>query len=103
MQESFVVKLLLLNIDQFECFTVRVVGKEGYFFMLTHLNHGGIYLVFGWYNIEAFELLLIIFKWKEITLFGHDKVAFAFYCKKLLLIGGHKASGNVKAKWLLFN
>ena len=47
MQESFVVKFLLLNIDEFECFTVGVVGKEGYFFMLTHLDHGGIYLVFG--------------------------------------------------------
>ena len=47
MQESFVVKFLLLNIDEFECFIVRVVGKEGYLFMLTHLDHGGIYSVFG--------------------------------------------------------
>ena len=28
MQECFVVKFLLLNIDEFECFTARVVGKE---------------------------------------------------------------------------
>ena len=41
------VKFLLLNIDEFEGFTVRVVEKEGYFFMLTHLDHGGIYLVFA--------------------------------------------------------
>ena len=47
MQEIFVVKFLLLNIDKFECFPTRVVGKEGYFFMLTNLDHGGIYLVFG--------------------------------------------------------
>ena len=34
------------------------------FFMLNYLDHGGIYLVFGSYNIELFKLLLIIFKWK---------------------------------------
>ena len=56
MQQSFVVKFLLLNIDEFECFPTRVVAKEGYFFMLTNLDHGGIYLVFGWYNIELFKL-----------------------------------------------
>ena len=74
--------------------------------MLTHLDHEGIYLVFGWYNIEAFELFLIIFKWKEITLFDRGKVAFTSYCKQLLLIVGRKASSNVKdiaTTWLLFN
>ena len=79
MQESFMVNFLLLNIDEFEGFTTWVVRKEGYFFMLTHLDHERIYLLFGWYNIEAFELFLIIFKWKEITLFDRGKVAFTSY------------------------
>ena len=50
-------------------------------------------------------MFLIIFTWKEITLFGHFKVAFASYCKKLLLITSCKASSNVfdiATMWLLF-
>ena len=51
MQEIFVVKFLLLNIDVFEGFMEGKVDKEVYFFMLTHLDHGGVYLVFGLYTI----------------------------------------------------